>query len=248
MHESYLTPRACFITATYDDDELPADGGLQKEDWTRFKFRVTKKHGPWRYFSCGEYGGDTKRPHYHANVFGLDWVEDRRLVSKKDEPGQETYHSETLSRLWGKGEITIQPLTQEKAFYTAGYTTKKLRGNDERRKEIEWERYGRTDGEERWMVEPEFGSMSSNLGIEFLELYWMDVYSIDKIVMNGKTFGVPKAYDRWLEQAEPAEWDRVRKRRVSYMTKNPTDMSRTRLSARKKIQEQKQKGKKRNGV
>ena len=73
-----------FLTLTYNDDNLPSDVGLHKDDLQRFFKRLrkaldTKKI---RYFACGEYGDTTSRPHYHAIVFGLGLNEiDKKYVT-----------------------------------------------------------------------------------------------------------------------------------------------------------------------
>lgn len=56
---------ASFVTLTYDNDSLPGDSGLHKEDFQRFMKRLRKYSGyDLKYFACGEYGGRFKRPHY----------------------------------------------------------------------------------------------------------------------------------------------------------------------------------------
>lgn len=61
------------VTLTYDDAFLPicdAGYGLSKHDLQCFFKRLRKlcKHKV-SYYACGEYGGRTLRPHYHAIIF-----------------------------------------------------------------------------------------------------------------------------------------------------------------------------------
>ena len=62
-----------------------------------------------RYFMCGEYGDETKRPHYHAAVYGIS-LDDEKLMRK----------------IWPYGFIQIAELTKERAQYVAGYVQKKI--------------------------------------------------------------------------------------------------------------------------
>lgn len=72
-----------FVTLTYNDDNLPSDGSLHKEDFQKFmklfRFYSNKKY---KYYAVGEYGDQTKRPHFHAIIFGLkpECDESRELV------------------------------------------------------------------------------------------------------------------------------------------------------------------------
>lgn len=77
-----------FVTLTYRDSAVPRvvdrDSGLvlktlRKSDFQevlkRFRQAYCRKHHitkvSWKYFMCGEYGPQTKRPHYHVIFFGL---------------------------------------------------------------------------------------------------------------------------------------------------------------------------------
>ncbi len=128
MHEAHYYDDNCFITLTFNNENLAKDGSLHKEDFQKFLKRLRKKYAnkTIRYFHCGEYGtlcktcgrspnsknihkqcrcGDKYvrtcgRPHHHAVLFNIDF-EDKELwkVTKK---GNALYTSETLSKLWSK--------------------------------------------------------------------------------------------------------------------------------------------------
>ena len=69
--ESKLHKENCFITLTYNDEHLPSDLSLQKDDFTKFIKRLRKNTGDKiRYYACGEYGDLYQRPHFHACLFG----------------------------------------------------------------------------------------------------------------------------------------------------------------------------------
>ena len=57
IHEASLYEANCFVTLTYDDDNLPLDGSLRPRDMVLFLKRLRKRFGPGiRFFQCGEYG------------------------------------------------------------------------------------------------------------------------------------------------------------------------------------------------
>lgn len=68
---------AFFITLTYANQWLPIGANglptLKKRDLQLFLKRFRKILGDdhIRYFACGEYGTDTKRPHYHLIVYNF---------------------------------------------------------------------------------------------------------------------------------------------------------------------------------
>lgn len=86
MNELGYWNKSVFLTLTYDDEHLPEDHSLHKEELQKFFKRLRKNYGePIKYFACGEYGskvttlydenGQGKalgRPHYHAIIFGID--------------------------------------------------------------------------------------------------------------------------------------------------------------------------------
>lgn len=67
--------KACFITLTYEDDNIEYNENGFPSVWKStiqaWIARIRKKH-KIRYYVVGEYGSKTKRPHYHAIIFGLD--------------------------------------------------------------------------------------------------------------------------------------------------------------------------------
>jgi len=75
VHEAALYQDNCFITLTYNDENLPKTQTLVLEDVQKFWKRLRKhfKTKQIRYYLAGEYGELTLRPHYHACVFGFDF-------------------------------------------------------------------------------------------------------------------------------------------------------------------------------
>ena len=103
MHEMGSHEDAVFATLTYDNEHLPADGSISKDELQRFMKRLRKAMGgrKIRYYACGEYGETYKRPHYHACLFGLDFSEDRLLWTVRS--GFNVYRSKVLEDCWPSG-------------------------------------------------------------------------------------------------------------------------------------------------
>lgn len=75
-HESLYHDEKVFLTLTYDKYNVPLDdafrSSLKKSHLQNFFKRLRKNTGKKiKYFACGEYGDNTKRPHYHAIVLGI---------------------------------------------------------------------------------------------------------------------------------------------------------------------------------
>ena len=115
---------ACFVTLTYDEQNLPRDdkgrGILVKkdlQDWLK-RFRAAIDPVKIRFYGVGEYGDKNWRPHFHVLLFG---------VSPLCGP--------IVDRTWAKGLVDIGTVTHDSASYVAGYTVKKMTASDDIRLE-----------------------------------------------------------------------------------------------------------------
>lgn len=105
-----------FVTMTYSDEFLPAGETLVPRDLTLWQKRFRKDFGNGiRFFSIGEYGDLSGRPHYHAAVFGA--------CPSVDE----------LASTWRFGLVHVGELNPDSAGYLAGYVTKKMTRADDPR-------------------------------------------------------------------------------------------------------------------
>lgn len=136
----------CFLTLSYDEDNVPEDGSLRPKDLSNFLKRLRKRYGKFRYYAVGEYGGNSERPHYHAILFGFHtcW-RGQTLHNRRN-------HCCARCALtwdaWQKGSVHLARVGMESAAYVAGYTVKqKLKDTD-------------LDGRH-----PEFARMSNRPGI-----------------------------------------------------------------------------------
>lgn len=117
--ESTLYDRKCFITLTYT--QAPASG-VCKLHVQKFIKSLRNRHKDLkiRYFFCGEYGSQGKRPHYHACIFGYDFPDKKEF--RRDKKGFIMYRSAELEDLWKYGYSSILPIN----ITTLGYTTKDM--------------------------------------------------------------------------------------------------------------------------
>lgn len=209
MHESSLWEENSFLTLTYDEENLPANGSLDHGDVQRFLKRVRKTGRKVRFFMCGEYGGETGRPHYHMCLFNKDF-RDRTLWSKSGS-GEKLFVSEELSRLWPAGRATVQDLTVGTAGYCARYIMKKALGQDAESAYLVLDE----ESGENVQLKPEYAAMSLKPGIGALwwRLHGAQVTRNDFVVLEGKELPVPSYYDKLRSRgadlrADEIEWAR----------------------------------------
>jgi len=203
-----MKPDNCFITLTYNDENLPYGSTLEKTHFQKFMKRLRKKHGAMRYFHCGEYGETTLRPHYHALLFGFR-PNDPELFSTEGEI--KLYQSKSLENTWGLGHTTFGDLTFESAAYVARYVTKKITGKAAK------DHYREIDQEtgEIYDRQPEYCTMSRRpgLGTKWLQQYGVDSYQKDEVILRRKSMRPPRAYDKIFEHTDPKLWSTVSENR-----------------------------------
>lgn len=146
---------------------------------------------------CGEYGSKGKRPHYHSILFNLDFPD---KVLFKSQEGYNLYISDTLSKIWGKGFVTIGEVSFQSSAYVAGYIYKKVNGEQA---ENAYYRYNSTTGE-AFQVQPDYCKMSnqSGIGAKYYEKHKEDIWQQGKVYANGKIYPVPKFYREKLKKSE----------------------------------------------
>lgn len=231
MHESQMHEFSCFVTLTYDDENVPSDFSLRYSDVQKFLKRLRRAHGKVRFFLCGEYGESNGRPHYHALLFGVLFRD--RYYWRKSSAGFNLYRSETLERLWGHGNCEIGDVSFESSAYVAGYILKKVNGS---KADAHYQCVDSDTGEIFWRV-PEFGRMSlkPGIGAGWFEKFGAEVYPLDRVVVNGREQKPPKYYDKLLEESAGLAFDEVAYARYLRADKLRDDSSRDRLEAREKV-------------
>ena len=220
VHESELYENNCFLTLTYNNENVKMS--LDKRDITLFFKRLRKhvtKFSPdykIRYFQCGEYGELFERPHHHVCLFNFDF--DDKVLYKEEQGGIRLYVSETLNKIWQQGYCIIGELNFETAAYTARYITKKITG-----KKAEGHYQGRI---------PEYCSMSrrdGGIGYKWYEKYKKGMYDNDRVIINGKESRPPRYYDKKFEDFDSEKMEDVLSKR--------RQLSNTKIRKRERFQE-----------
>ena len=228
-HEAQMHEKSCYITLTYADDYLPYSGGLEKEDFQNFIRRFRKhlalrpdaRDRNLRYYHCGEYGENaTRRPHYHAIIYGQDFSEDRtRHRTNEKNP---FWRSPTLERLWPWGNSDIGEVTPQSAAYVCGYVLKKGPIAESGDKYL---RFPEDKRRKPYRVNPEYTSMSLKPGIgkSWLHKNWREVYPDDLVVLNGSTMKPPPYYDTLIKKWNPYLFQQVTDARTRYQSQIPEE-------------------------
>lgn len=206
MHEASLYKANCFVTLTYARDRLPPGASLDHRDYQLFLKRLRKQFHPHkvRYYMCGEYGPLNLRPHFHANLFGINFSD--RIPAGKSASGAVYYSSPTLDKLWGLGRASVQDLTAATAGYCARYIMKKQLGRDSEK------HYESVDADGvLTRRKPEYAAMSLRPGIGhgWFKKFGSDVYPHDFVIVDGSKKRPPAYYDKLLKRSDQAKLEEV---------------------------------------
>jgi len=197
LDEAQMHSENSFITLTNSEDSVSKFGrSLDVGVFQKFMKRLRKEQKA-RFFMCGEYGEQYKRPHFHACLFGVGF--DDRVLHGRSGSGAELFTSKRLERLWPFGFASVGELTLQSAQYVAGYVTKKVTGE---RSEYAYERVDDQTGE-AFYVEHEFCHMSLKPGIgeSWFQNYAPSVAAHGAVVVaGGERFSVPRYYMDKLEK------------------------------------------------
>lgn len=218
-----------FITLTLDDKHN--DGSLHKKDHpnsiTNFIKRLKKrfkssKLNPIRQIYCGEYGNQTRRPHYHAIIFNCDFID--RSNHYLSEQGHQLYTSPTLNSLWPFGHSEFGYATTATIGYIYKYILKK-KSRKERQKPLI------INGKQ---VEHEFIEGSRNPGIGAVA---RNSTSLIKGFMtsNGTKLSVPKYYLDYLKIHNPSAFQAIQEKNENYF-ENKTPLTEKELRQKEQYQ------------
>ena len=214
MHE-----KNCFITLTYSDENLPANGSLDYEAPVLFMKKLREKFGPGiRSYGCAEYGEKFQRPHYHLCIFNHDF-DDKKPFSQRHWGNNEhrLYNSSSLESLWDLGHSSVGAFTWETAAYTARYVTKKITGP------LAASHYESTNlytGEitqrlpERSICVSRGGRNGpGGIGLDWWNKYGKFLRDHDFAIINGAKVRPAKYYDRLFDLAFPDEFEETKRKR-----------------------------------
>lgn len=187
-----------------------------------------------RYFMCGEYGEKTKRPHYHAIIFG--WDPKDKTSWGKTRAGHQLYMSKQLNKIWGKGNVIIGAVTFESTAYVARYIMAKITG------QAAANHYTKIDADTGEIIErkPEYTHMSlkPGIGARWLEKYATDAYPEGKVLARGHKSKTPKYYDKQWKKLQPLQYEDLLFEREKVGIQNAGDNTKERLATKEIVAKQ----------
>lgn len=144
--EALNWPKQFFVTLTYNTEQIPITPNtfltLEPKHVTDFFKRLRKRAGKLKYYYCGEYGTQRKRPHYHLILFG-----NKNL--HEDDITKSWYNPDTQTPF---GDVHFGKVEAASIKYTIQYYDKG-----------EWQRAHQRDDRH-----PEYSRMSQGIGKSFL--------------------------------------------------------------------------------
>ncbi|AXL15358.1 replication initiator protein [Microviridae sp.] len=114
QQENLVSTSAYFITLTYATDHVPIlptgpPLTLRKSDYQKFMKRLRKRNeSTIKYYACGEYGTKSFRPHYHAIIFNVDYINH-------------------IFESWKLGDVHVGQVSEKSIAYTLKYIDKPQR-------------------------------------------------------------------------------------------------------------------------
>lgn len=256
IHESSLYEfdgGNCFITLTYDDENVPNDWSLHRSHFVLFMKKLRKYMQPQkiRFFMAGEYGSKCQhgidlsrvpcplcnvgRPHYHACLFNCSFPD---LCSYGSRAGELRYTSPLLEKIWGLGFVDVGDLNFDSAAYVSRYILKKVTGM---RADDHYMAYD-LDGVITFL-EPEYCTMSRGakgghgLGYDWFKKFGNDVFPSDEVPVPGAGVfkSVPRYYEDLFKLEDPISLEEIKKLRVQFMRAHGADYTPERLMVRYKV-------------
>jgi hypothetical protein len=125
-----IQSKTTFLTLTYDDAHVPFTPeyvqNLKPNHLFDFMNRLRKHQIINRYFAVGEYGDESKRPHFHLMLFNTDPIRVERA-------SQALWYEKGDKNKTPMGFIQAREANSERARYIAGYCVKKMTKTDDPR-------------------------------------------------------------------------------------------------------------------
>jgi hypothetical protein len=236
LHEAALHNDNCFITLTYDNENLPENGNLIHEEFQKFFKRlrefVWRKYATRiRYYMAGEYGSAFGRPHFHACIFGHDFHDKKPF--KWLASGSLIHTSQELEKLWPYGHSSVGNVTFESAAYVARYIMQKQTGK------VDSNHYTYCDLQTGELIKlnPEYNKMSlkPGIGADWYKKYKTDVYPHDYVEIRGQKCKPPRYYDNLYSKENPYEYDELLYKREKQAKLNPEEKTLERLQVKETV-------------
>lgn len=239
VHESRMHDQNCFITLTYDDDNLPKYSSLHFAHVTLFMKRLRKYVWTYhrkriKYYLCGEYGDETGRPHYHAIIFNYNFGDLQKW--KRNERGEYLYTSKRLDALWSHGHCLVGAATFESAAYVARYIMKKQTGDMAVHYGILEYRTGRIHARVPEQSRISKGSKDSDpIGVAWYKKFKKQVHDNDFCVMRGVEVSVPRMYEKLMKEKDGRTHRKIKGQRRKAAAKHRENNTSSRHRVRERV-------------
>lgn len=198
--EAESFPRSTyFLTLTYANEHMDSPG-LDHSHWQQFMkdFRrvfCQAQHCRWpdkrklgktrsvtfksvKQVMAGEYGDHFGRRHFHGIIFGHEFS-DMRPTGTFSSRGNAIHTSDSLSKVWGKGFVQIEPVNMDLALYVSSYITDEALGEPGLR--------------------PQYGRFGRGIGRTYLDKYWRSTLAVGVLKTRFGDFPIPRSFFKWLE-------------------------------------------------
>lgn len=200
--ENYMQDKGILLTLTYDSAHL-VTGALRKmhpddalgvlvpdhivDFRKKVRTEVTRKISPdlkIKFFGCGEYGGETWRPHYHVIIWGIDFTD---------------ISLDRFTELWGRGfvhdgsdsEGRMRTITDKAIKYVVGYTRKKITVGSEG-----YQEYTANNRPKPFPIYPK------GLGKEYILDHAHDLVVTGTTAYNGVQMKIPRYAEKLIYKSE----------------------------------------------
>lgn len=191
-HEAQYHDQSAFLTLTYDQENVPTTINVRDTQlfWKKLRKELDQQV---QYFITGEYGETTRRPHYHALVFGTDFLGGALNLNDR------LFTNPHLDKIWGNGFVSIGPVTTASCMYVAGYVQKKANDPDT------FSRMSKGSIRQHQLNHPPnpFRTPLPPIGYRWAEDNVDQMARDGFIVLQGEKFPIPRSYLDWF----PVELD-----------------------------------------
>lgn len=202
MHSHFTN--CAFISLTFNNDALrrtnlgySVDKAFFKSWVKRLRYYIKDEYGvEFRHLSCGEYGSNNGRPHYHMIIFGFNFPDKYSFKLKRTKKSEYfLYRSPFLEKLWhlpgctdSAGYSTVCEVNYNTCAYVARYATKKI-----------GERLHHNQ-------QPSFLSVSRmpGIGYDYCVKYLNDIFNHGYIMLpDFRKTKIPRYYESVCEKINP---------------------------------------------
>lgn len=181
-----------------------------KDPAKRRKFRNNyKRLFKIRFFCSSEYGGQTKRPHYHMIIYNFVprdlWLfKSRETSSGNSYSGFPIYRSQFLDTVWNKGMVFVGTCTQMSAGYVARYTLEKVSNK------VDPHFYDFREREGLRM------SRRNGIGFDWIKKNMENMFNTGYFIIEKVKYGLPRYYRKIMERFEPLKYQEFKVRLSEY--------------------------------